>query len=248
MARPMILDLYSGAGGAASGYHRAGFDVLGVDIRPQPHYPFDFVQADAIDVLEGLVEGKYVLGRDRSYTLEDFAAIHASPPCQRYSSITKIRGNPADHPDLIDPTRRGLRGSGLPYVIENVVGARSELLNPVTICAQSMGLFLDEDGKRYVLARHRLFETNWFLMVPPCACDKKSSTVEVLGVYGGGTRQDTRLRKNTAGGNTNKANTRQARLLMEMPWANRQEMNLAIPPRYTEHIGRALLQELRLAT
>jgi DNA (cytosine-5)-methyltransferase 1 len=150
------------------------------------------------------------------------------------------------HPALIEPTRDRLIPTGLPYVIENVMRARRELREPVVLCATSLGLGLDEAGKRFVLARHRVFETNWWLMVPPCACDRRSSkaSVEVLGVYGGGTRQDTRLLKNTKGGNTNRANVRQARLLMDMPWANRREMNLAIPPAYTEWIGRQLLAAL----
>lgn len=212
------------------GYHRTGFEVVGVDIRPQAHYPFAFFEADAM-----------------TFPLDGFDAIHASPPCQRYSSITKVRGNPESHPDLIEPTRERLLATGLPYVIENVERARPWLREPVTICAAAMGLHLDEDGKRYVLARHRLFETNWWLMVPPCACDRRSANVEVLGVYGGGTRQDTRIRKNLSGGNTNKANRRHAAALMDMPWATRQEMNLAIPPAYTEWIGNQLLRLLQAA-
>ena len=103
MSKPRLLDLFSGAGGAAMGYHRAGFEVVGVDIKPQPHYPFEFHQADAL-----------------TFPLDGFDAIHASPPCQAYSTMTR---KPSDHPDLYAPTRSRLVATGLPYVIENVIGA-----------------------------------------------------------------------------------------------------------------------------
>src|SRR6266540_4313292 len=109
MSRPLLLDLFCGAGGAAMGYHRAGFDVVGVDNRPQPHYPFEFVQADALDVL---APNTHFGGWQIS---EQFDAIHASPPCQAYSKTQKLRGR--DHPDLIGPTRELLDATGLPYVI-----------------------------------------------------------------------------------------------------------------------------------
>ena len=101
-----LLDLFCGAGGAAMGYHRAGFDVVGVDIKPQPHYPYEFIQADAM-----------------TYPLDGFDAVHASPPCQHYSMVVRNFGYADRHPDLLAATRDKLQRDGLPWVIENVPGA-----------------------------------------------------------------------------------------------------------------------------
>src|SRR5512140_2399640 len=104
--KPILLDLFCGAGGAAMGYHRAGFDVVGVDIKPQPHYPFEFHQADAL-----------------TFPLAGFDAIHASPPCQAYSAMRTTWNARNDHPDLLPPTRAMLEAANIPWVIENVPGA-----------------------------------------------------------------------------------------------------------------------------
>lgn len=122
------------------GYHRAGFDVVGVDNKPQPDYPFEFHQADAL-----------------TFPLDGYDAFHASPPCPVHSSLNGWSGD-SKHPDLIPQTRERLRATGKPYVIENVVGA--PLLNPVQICGQALGL---------KVRRHRLFESNVAIMVPQCA-------------------------------------------------------------------------------
>src|SRR5512139_2836909 len=108
---PRLLDLFCGAGGAAMGYYRAGFDVVGVDIKPMPRYPFEFHQADALEY--GAAHGA------------EFDAIHASPPCQKYSMITIVHGLSVvdSHPDLIDATRKLLMQIGRPFVIENVINA-----------------------------------------------------------------------------------------------------------------------------
>jgi DNA (cytosine-5)-methyltransferase 1 len=152
MSRPRLLDLFCGAGGAAMGYHRAGFDVFGVDNRPQPRYPFEFVQADAT-----------------TYPLGGFDAIHASPPCQSYSVTASL--HTVTYPRLIEPVRERLRSAGLPYVIENVPGA--PLLNPMRLCGSSFGL-----GVR----RHRLFETSFTVgFVPPCAHYLQPAPVDVTG-------------------------------------------------------------------
>jgi len=145
-----LLDLFSGAGGAACGYQRAGFYVVGVDIKSQPRYCGDeFIQADALE---------YVAEHGREYDV-----IHASPPCQAYSEATPMahRGN---HPDLIAPTRELLQQIGQPYVIENVEAARALLVNPVMLCGTMFGLGVQ---------RHRYFEI-WphvFLLTPPCKHD-----------------------------------------------------------------------------
>ncbi len=225
-SRPRLLDLFCGAGGAAMGYHRAGFDVVGVDIKPQPHYPFEFIQGNALAVLA-----------DRWFITPRFDAIHASPPCQRYSSITRVNGAQESHPDLVSATRELLEATGLPYVIENVVGA--PLREPVLVCGVALGMNLD----RYVLRRHRLFESNVALMSPGCACHRGDG--KTLGVYGGG--PTTTKRPNLGGGRPQQATRAQARELMDMPWATKKEINEAIPPAYTELIGHQLLAHIRSA-
>lgn len=136
MARPRLLDLFCCGGGAGAGYARAGFEVVGVDIAPQPKYPFEFHQADAL-----------------TFPLDGFDAIHASPPCQAFTRARKLQGNA--HPELIEPIRARLKASGLPYVIENVPGAPLE--NAVMLCGTMFGR---------PLYRHRLFEANFPIVVP----------------------------------------------------------------------------------
>ena len=113
--RPRLLDLFCGAGGATMGYHRAGFDVVGVDIAPQPNYPFNFVQDDS----------SHPAGRCAAALVPDWgiAAIHASPPCQSYTRSGGRVARDGRHPDLLGPTRELLEATGLPWVIENVPGA-----------------------------------------------------------------------------------------------------------------------------
>lgn len=156
--RPRLLDLFCGAGGCSVGYHRAGFDVTGVDIDPHPDYPYTFVQADALEILT-----------DTSY-LNRFDVVHASPPCPRYSVSTSATGTRDDHPDLVPPVRDLLRAWGGPYVIENVPGAPLE--NPVVVCGWAMGL--DK------IKRHRLFESNLSLMSPGCMCPNRRA-VSIFG-------------------------------------------------------------------
>lgn len=134
-----LLDLFCCQGGASHGYVQAGFEVVGVDIDPQPRYPFDFVQADALE---------YVAAHGR-----EFDAIHASPPCQAYTNAQRIQDN--DHPELVAPLRGLLVASGKPFVIENVPGA--PLVDPVMLCGSMFGI---------ATYRHRLFETNWELSAP----------------------------------------------------------------------------------
>lgn len=141
--RPRLLDLYCCQGGAAMGYHQAGFDVFGVDIQTQPRYPFPFHLGDAIAVL------------DNEEFMAGFDAIHASPPCQAHSKAQKIRKN--DHPDLIADTRAALEATGKPYVIENVPGA--PLKAPVLLC----GCMFPELN----VYRERHFETSGFRWDPP---------------------------------------------------------------------------------
>lgn len=145
MSKYRILDTFCGAGGAGMGYHLVGFEVVGVDIAPQKHYPFEFHQADALE---------YIAEHG-----QEFDAIHASPPCQGYSEETKkiYRGN---HQKLIEPVRELIRRVNKPYVIENVDGARFELENPFVLCGSMFGL---------KIWRHRWFECPWmFALMPAC--------------------------------------------------------------------------------
>lgn len=215
--RPRLLDLFCGAGGAAMGYHRAGFDVVGVDIKPQPSYPFVFQQGDALEFLEAFIGG-HLRG-------EPIAAFHASPPCQGYSIMANT-GSGADTPRLVGRVRELLRLVGLPYVIENVPGAPLE--SPVMICGASLGLGVAGAD----LHRHRLFECSFPAF--GLACSRQS--LHTVGVYGGGSQRE------RAGGRL--ISQADKRLAMGIDWMTRDEMNEAIPPAMTEHIGGFLMVEI----
>jgi DNA (cytosine-5)-methyltransferase 1 len=211
---PRLLDLFCGAGGAGAGYHQAGFDVVGVDLKPQPRYPFAFIQGDVLD-----------LNID---WLREFDAIHASPPCQRFSSLNNgTWGNANGHPDLIGPVRKLLRLTRRPWVIENVPGA--PLRAPILLCGTMFGLAVEEGALR----RHRLFESSVALEAPP----HPAHVGPTLGVYGHG-RGGGPMRGRTA-------NADQARRIMEMPWSNRDGISQAIPPAYTRFIGGQLAAAIR---
>jgi DNA (cytosine-5)-methyltransferase 1 len=214
-----LLDLFSGAGGCGMGYHQAGFEVIGVDVRPQPNYPFEFHQADALD-----------------YPLDGFDAYHASPPCQAYSTVSgrAKKGQRAEYPDLVDPIRQRLAATGRPYVIENVVGA--PLRAPVRLCGSSFGLDV---------RRHRLFELGRFYpaLVPPCAHhwqrprfrsldSRQKKLAAVIGVHG----------------HTNYAGEFELRCqAMGIDWMDPHELTQAIPPAYTEWLGGQMLAAMEEA-
>lgn len=205
-----LLDLFCGAGGAAMGYHRAGFEVVGVDIAPQPHYPFEFIQADAL-----------------TFPLEGFDAIHASPPCQGFSVASvpqRRKGISYASADLLPLIRERLIASGKPWIIENVVGA--PLLNPVRLCGSTFGL---------LVVRHRIFESNQLLFgAGPClhfpGCVRRGPYVTVCG-----------------GGTSRKSNRNLWGQVMDIDWMSKKEITQAIPPAYTEWLGRQLLAALQPA-
>jgi len=201
---------------------------MGVDIDPQPNYPFEFIQADAVEFMERMVAG----GTWEWKGLGLFDAIHASPPCQRYSDLAKRNGNADDWPDLIDPIRRLLDAAGKPYVIENVEGA--PLKDPVTLCGTMF------PGLRVL--RHRLFETNWPL-VPPAEHPRHPLvfTHDKRKAHYGLLDQDTSFVQVTGGGNCTVANKADA---MGIDWMTGHELNEAIPPAYTRFIGQQLLAQL----
>jgi len=157
MTRPRLLDLFCGAGGAGMGYHRAGFDVVGVDLAAQPNYPFEFHQADAM-----------------TFELDGFDAIHASPPCQAYSAATSHTRR-SRHPDLYEATRYRLAATGRPWVIENVIGAPYR--SGIVLCGSMFGL---------AVRRHRNFESSDAMLAPQCEHRRQGPVLGVYGDGGGG--------------------------------------------------------------
>jgi DNA (cytosine-5)-methyltransferase 1 len=237
-----ILDLFCGAGGAAMGYHRAGFEVVGVDIKPQPHYPFPFILGDAIDVLTRMLAGEKFLASDGNcYGIDDFNAIHASPPCQAFSTMTNGRWQDrvSEHPKLIEPIRRLLIASGKPYVIENVEGARGELINPILLCGTMFKLETEAGNQ---LRRHRYFECSFgYLWTPPC----QHNSASAIGVYGGGQNPARRKRRYKAEGENTDFGIVARSFVMGVDWMTGKELNESIPPAYTEFMGRQLAEYLR---
>lgn len=222
--KPRLLDLFSGAGGCAKGYQRAGFYVVGVDIEPQPNYcGNEFYQGDALDWLRWLLEEPFIADvnehSERWIELGEFDAIHVSPPCQRWSTAQPLRGR--EHPDLLTPTREFLLTMGLPYVIENVPGA--PLREPLVLCGSSFGL---------PMLRHRHFECNFPAMAPNCAhgqlrsFEHRGGIRRSVGVFGHEFPADV------------------SRAAMGTPWMTRDECAQAIPPAMTEHVGHYLLAEV----
>jgi DNA (cytosine-5)-methyltransferase 1 len=221
--KPRLLDLYCGAGGAAMGYHRAGFDIVGVDIEPQPRYPFAFVQTDALSTL---IEGV------------DFDAVHASPPCQVWTAYKRRGSGVGDrYVNLIPDTRRLLQEAGLPYVIENIEPARAELRSPVLLCGS---MFDREDGTPLDVQRHRLFETSGFPLHAPRACAHNNEHWTPRFTPAS---NRTNLRKTVEVGVYRIPLAVQQRA-MGIDWMRLDELSEAIPPAYTEHLGHQLLAAL----
>ena len=202
------------------GYHRAGFEILGVDHEPQPRYPFRFVQGDALAYLEA--HGN------------EFDAIHASPPCQIHSQTNNYTpGDTRGHVDLVSPTRAALIRNAKPWIIENVEGA--PLRRDIRLCASGFGL---------PMRRHRIFEASFPLpLAPPCnhwsnagaPCKGQNPATFKPGVFV----------SPTGNPNKRKGTLKQWLAAMETPWMDRRGVTQAIPPAYTEFLGKALLIEIR---
>ena len=206
-----LLDLYCKAGGASKGYRLAGFEVVGVDIKKQKRYPYEFIQADCLELM-----------KDMNF-LKSFDVITASPPCQTHSITQHLRnaqGNSTDKIDLRPQTREALIASGKPYVIENVPGA--PLINPIQMCGSYFGL---------KVRRHRRFESNLPIVGSPC--DHKNQGKPV-GVYGS-------MRDEIPKGGHTAKSIEEAREAMEIDWMIWGELVEAIPPIYTREIGMQLL-------
>jgi DNA (cytosine-5)-methyltransferase 1 len=216
--KPKLLDLFCCAGGAGMGYYKAGFDVTGVDIKPQPNYPFKFIQADAL-----------------TFDLLGYAAIHASPPCQEYSvsfnTMSKFSDN--RYPKLLRQTRERLISASVPYVIENVLGAKYKSNQADGLQAHYLcGTMFNKE-----FHRHRLFETSFFWLSPgKCRGRVKAG-------YGTGIVNRTMTLCHNS-----KAIVQAAAQQFEIDWMKQSELTEAIPPAYTEFIGKYLMAEvLRLS-
>jgi hypothetical protein len=236
--RPRCLDLYCGGFGAGEGYRRAGYDVIGVDEHRRRNHPpgVEFIKADVLDVLDDLA------------FLRGFDLIHASPPCKELTRLTGLmdaQGRQASHPDLLVPTRQGLDRAGVPYVIENVEQAKHRgLMTPhVTLCGSMFDLrTVDEAGEVRWLQRHRLFELGGWgrlgvMLQPFCAHPRN---LRPLGIYSNDPGTST-----PGGGDI--ATLAQARELMDIDWMSWRAITQAIPPAYTEFLGRAYLEERQAA-
>jgi DNA (cytosine-5)-methyltransferase 1 len=202
-----LLDLFCGVGGASVGYHQAGFEVHGVDLKHGKRYPFTYLRADVLDVL-----------KDKDF-INQFDVIHASPPCQTHSITKHLRnaqGKSTSKIDLIPETRAALIASGKPYIIENVPG--SPLINPIQLCGSSFSL---------KVRRHRLFESNMPLV--GSKCDHKAQGRPV-GVYGS-------LNDEIPKGGKTASTINEARKAMDMDWAIWTELVEAIPPAFTKYLG-----------
>lgn len=218
MSKPKLLDLFSGVGGSAKGYHDAGFEVIGVDLNPQPRFPYEFHQADALEYLD-------------TADLSQFIAIHASPVCKAY---TNCNLSPKDrYPRLIGAIRERLLKTDKPYVIENVMGAKRDLNANLMLCGSMFGL---------PLQRHRLFEIGNadIFFCPPKPCNHKNATIAVYGhsiwdsSLPGTQRKDGRSRPDSVP-------LAIGRTAMGIEWMSQSELAQAIPPAYTRYIGQQLL-------
>jgi len=205
------------------GYHRAGFDVVGVDVKPQPRYPFEFHQADAM-----------------TFPLDGFDAIHASPPCQGYSRMRHLPWcKDRVYPMLIEPVRERLDASGVPWVIENVMDAP---LEGIWLCGTMFG---------YDLLRHRRFESSMFMLQPGHAPHSVvlapggrslAKRYAGHGITGAAVKE---INRDSIAGHF--TNIERARKLMDIDWMRRDELAESIPPYFTEYIGKQLMAAVRVA-
>jgi len=233
--KPTMLDLFCGVGGSGVGYHRAGFNIIGVDHKPQPNYPFWFIEYDALEVLEDINLLNYF----------NIKIVTASPPCQSYSKHVSSDGKWSkgkhsgfNEPQLIAPLREKLRALNMPYVIENVFGARDELIDPLFLCGTMFGL-----GTR----RHRLFESTFD--IPQPAHKKCRGVTHPVAEEWIAVNPKTRNRKiySVVGKGRQTGSLDVWKILMGIDWAEHDfELSEAIPPAYTEYIGKEIIMHGRL--
>ncbi|MET7756600.1 DNA methylase [Streptomyces sp. NPDC005389] len=225
--RPLLLDLFCCAGGAGTGYRRAGFDVVGVDIRPRTAYPFAFVQADALDFLADLIA---------SGEIERFAFVHTSPPCQAGCALTvgtnRSRGWGGTHVDLVPPTRVLLEASGLPYVIEQPNG-KAEIRKDLTLCGEQFKLGV---------IRHRNFELGRWTVTQPAHVPHRG---RVRGWRHGEFFDGPYVAAYGNGGG--KPTVPELQAALGIDWTDvREELTEAIPPAYAQWIGTQFLAQVRV--
>jgi DNA (cytosine-5)-methyltransferase 1 len=227
MSAPRLLDLFCCEGGAAAGYIAAGFDVHGVDLEAkyERRYPSTFTCDDAL---------AYAMRHGREYDV-----IHSSPPCQGYSIATAGNAARSKHARLIAITRQVLDHIGVPYVIENVAQARSEMVDPMLLCGTMFGLkATDDDGIKLEMWRHRLFESN----VPLAAagtCDHGWHSAQVAGSYGGARRDKDEARNVRHGGYVPAKHVQEK--LLGIDWMTQFGLYQSLPPVYTQHVGLQLM-------
>jgi DNA (cytosine-5)-methyltransferase 1 len=221
--KPLLFDFMCCGGGAAKGYADAGFEVIGFDIEDQPKFPYTFYKWD-------------VLKLDPDWIAEKADGIHASPPCKTHTTMKRFSSK--HHIDLVPQTRELLIATGLPYIIENVPGA--PLRDPITLCGSSFGLYV---------RRHRLFESNFKLESLECRHAWQTATSPgfwplayhsgepiatwspVIGIFGGGQ-------------GLGEGETELWRKHMKIDWLSKKQMSQAIPPPYTEFLGRQLMEQM----
>ena len=213
------LDLFCCAGGAAMGLYRAGFEVVGVDIKPQPRYPFKFIQADALSV-----------------PLDGFDFIWASPPCQGYTELRHAPGTKGA-PQLINQVRDRMPAH-VPWVIENVEDAKRAMRDPITLCGSMFGL----GSQGCQLQRHRLFESNFLEHQPDCAHDGRP----VIGVYGGHARKRSKVHGGRGTRDVWEGGHKMAAAeALGIDWMTLSELSEAIPPAYSLYIGRLAVTHIQ---
>lgn len=226
------VELFSCSGGSGYGLAQAGFEVMGVDIDPQPRYAgHSFIQADVMKITP-------------EWLRRNFDAAWASPPCQFASEVTPDKGR---HLNLIPATRKLLEASGLPYVIENVRAARPHLRDPISLFGTMFDLHMvTSAGQKFVLSRERLFETNWPVDVPE---DPGAGGFPIANVFGGHLRA--RSGEFRTGGSTGRTvdfpgedRPALARQLMGMPFGTMRELSEAVPPAYARFLGSQLAGEV----
>ena len=243
--KPKLLDLFCGAGGAAMGYHGAGFIPYGVDNKPQPHYPFPFLLMDALEAMERLLRGEgLTFSNGETLYLEDFDAYHASPPCQGYIALK--RGEPHNHLLLIDSVRVKFASTDSPYVIENVPHAKDYLVNPIKLCGTMFGL---------PLWKHRYFEVSPTFYPLLNTCNHKLGKLQteyglidipVYASHGGDSING--IRPSRQGIRWRPQQSKEIQLAaMGIDWGMlpRRSIHEAIPPAYTEYIGKYLIEAIK---